>query len=615
MNDRTPLPAWLAHALRWQKGPVPWGAVVRGALGAGPLLALAVLAGHPSAGVLAALGAMLAGVNDRPGSRRSAVPRLGLPALAGACGMLLGSALAAVVGGGAVALTAALAVLGFVAGALSSVGPVASSSGTQLLVAAVVGAGMPLPEPAWLRAVLYLAGGCWLLALRVALPSPGRPTGPYLRDYLLDGEREAIAAAYEAVADLLQAAGSGQALRRRALLTAALDRAQDALSGPRLRRHATGSAERRLHAQFAAVLPLAEAATALTWEGEVLPERAAEGPRRLAQAVRTSTAAGPLPAPVRSNAGLRALDEALLRAAQTFGGPDGHAVPAGVRAAVPPALRGAFGPAGHEYGIRVALCIGASAAAAQALHPHHWYWLPATAVFLVKPDLGPLASRVICRALGTIAGALAFAAVAATLPGHGWLPALAVLCGALLPVATRHFAVQTSVVTVLVLSFSMLGGDVHAAGTRMGDTLLACAIVLLVGHLPLPGRGGRAVSARLAAASQATHQYVGHVLARPEDGTVRPQLRRAAYRSLADARSAVELAAAELPPLARHSSGSARLVAELERLADAATACAVGLDSGAGADGGVSDVPSITYLRRLSDEWEDLARRTFAYRT
>ncbi len=76
--------------------------------------------------------------------------------------------------------------------------------------------------------------------------------------------------------------------------------------------------------------------------------------------------------------------------------------------------------------MRVALCFGASAAVAQALyHSHwygrheHWYWLPATAVFLVKPDLGPLASRVLSRAAGTVLGALLFAGLAAVLPRPG----------------------------------------------------------------------------------------------------------------------------------------------------------------------------------------------------
>ncbi|MFE2102316.1 FUSC family protein, partial [Streptomyces sp. NPDC059468] len=85
------LPPWLAHAFRTQRGPVPWSAVTRGALAAGPLLLAGVVAGHVSDGVVAAIAAMLAGINDRPGSRRASVRRLGVPALAGALGLLVGT--------------------------------------------------------------------------------------------------------------------------------------------------------------------------------------------------------------------------------------------------------------------------------------------------------------------------------------------------------------------------------------------------------------------------------------------------------------------------------------------------------------------------------------------
>lgn len=207
-----------------------------------------------------------------------------------------------------------LTALGLLAGAVSAVGPVSSGAGTQLLVAAAIGAGMPLPEPGWQRALFFLAGGAWLIALRLALPTPGA----LAHDFRFDGERVAVADVYDAIAELLAAAGGEQAGARRAALTAALDHAQDALAGPRLRRYASSSAERRLRAQYAAALPLAEAATALAWAGDALPARTAEGPRRLAVAVRTGEPCGPLPAPARSVPGLRALDDALLHAAETF---------------------------------------------------------------------------------------------------------------------------------------------------------------------------------------------------------------------------------------------------------------------------------------------------------
>ncbi|MET7776635.1 FUSC family protein [Streptomyces mirabilis] len=575
------VPPWLAHALRAQRGPVPWSAVVRGALAAGPLLLVAVLSGRTSVGVVAALGAMLAGINDRPGSRRAAVRRLGVPALAGAGGLLVGSYAGAHVG--AVTLTLLLTVLGLLAGAVSAVGPVASGAGTQLLVAAAIGAGMPLPEPGWQRAVFFVGGAGWLLVLRLALPTPGATAG----DYRFDGERDAVGGVYDAVAALLEAVGGPEAPGRRVALTAALDHAQDALGGPRLRPYASSAAERRLHAQYAAALPLAEAATALAWAGEAVPERAVEGPRRLAVAVRTSTHTGPLPAPSRSAPALRALDDALLHAADTFDrGGDDTALHTRRRTATSLA-RTVLGSAGREYGLRVALCFGAGVAVAQALHHarwygshSHWYWLPATAVFLVKPDLGPLASRVICRAAGTVLGAVLFAGFAALLPRPAGLVALVALCGALIPVATRHFAAQTAVVTVLVLCLVMVGGEPGASWSRIGETLLACAIVLLVGHLPALGQRGGGVRARLTHAAEAAHVYLAHVL---DDGTTddragRWTLRREAYRALAEARASIDLAAAELPALARHAEGTDEVAATLERLVDTTTACAVQLD-------------------------------------
>ncbi|MFJ8008668.1 FUSC family protein [Streptomyces fagopyri] len=617
------VPPWLAHALRTQRGPVPWNAVVRGALAAGPLLLVAVLSHDTPAGVVAALGAMLAGINDRPGSRRAAVRRLGVPALAGAGGLLAGSYAGQYAG--AVTLTLLLTVLGLFAGAVGAVGPVASAAGTQLLVASAIGAGMPLPEPGWQRALLFLGGAGWLLALRLALPTPGATTG----DYRFDGERHAVGAVYEAVAALLEAVGGPDAPRHRAALTAALDHAQDALDGPRLRRRAGCAAERRLHAQYAAALPLAEAATALAWAGDPVPARAAQGPRRLAVAVRTGTHTGALPAPARSAPALRALDDALLHAADTFdregrrgggggrsgggrrgggglrgdrgqsgegarGGPGEQGGGSGAgqrphirRRTAPSLVRTVFGSGGREYGLRVGLCFGAGAAVAQALHhtrwygSHpHWYWLPATAVFLVKPDLGPLASRVICRAAGTVLGAVVFAGLAALLPRPAGPVALVALCGALIPVATRHFAAQTAVVTVLVLCLVVVGGEPQASWNRIGETLLACVIVLLVGHLPALGQRAGGVRARLTRATEAAHAYLAHVLddGTTDDRTGRWALRREAYRSLAEARAVIDVAAAELPALARHAEGTDEVAATLERLVDTTTACAVQLD-------------------------------------
>ncbi|MCZ0973899.1 hypothetical protein O1L55_26670 [Streptomyces albulus] len=88
------------------------------------------------------------------------------------------------------------------------------------------------------------------------------------------------------------------------------------------------------------------------------------------------------------------------------------------------------------------------------------------------------------------------------------------------------------------------------------DTSLACAIVLVVGHLPRLADPRRRVGPRVTEALRSTERFLRYVLeprpAAPADPTAvavrRLALRRAAYRTLAQARAAAETAAAEFRP-------------------------------------------------------------------
>jgi hypothetical protein len=94
----------------------------------------------------------------------------------------------------------------------------------------------------------------------------------------------------------------------------------------------------------------------------------------------------------------------------------------------------------------------------------------------------------------------------------------------------------------------------------------------------MPGERGAAVRARLTEAGGAAQAYLTHVLGESGDRAERWALRREAYRTLAAARAAIALSAAELPALARHTEGTDTVAATLERLVDTTTACAVHLD-------------------------------------
>ncbi|MFE4018262.1 FUSC family protein [Streptomyces sp. NPDC059101] len=596
LRHRRAVPAWLAHPFQWQRLPVPWAAVARGTLCAGPLLAAGIAAGHPAPGVLTALGSMLAGVNDRPGTRRTGIVHIGLPALASALGMLMGASLRAADAGWWV--VPALSAVGFVSGAGSVAGPVRSTAGMQMLAATVLGAGMPLPGAPWAKALYVLAGCLWLLLLRLVLRSPRPAGGP------LSGERAAVATVFDALADALAAAGGPGAEPARRRLTAALDRADEALRLRRLTSRLLGCPARPeellLAERFVAATALCEASVALLWEARPLPPRVAESPRRFAEALRTGRPPGRLAAPDRSSAARGAFDHALLDTAVAFDRerpvpPPAAGTPAPPERAAGP--RGALGPAGRDYGLRVALCIGTSAAVALLLRADHWYWLPATVTFLVKPDLGPLFSRTVNRFAGTAAGVLVFAAAGALLSGSWWPALVAGAGGALLPFATRHFALQTGAITLMVLSFVYVGGAPQAAPERIVDTSLACGIVLVVGHLPHLTDPRRRVGPRVTEALRSTERFLRYVLEpRPAaDAATAPggaadaaavaagrlALRRAAYRTLAQARGAAETAAAEFRPARDPGPDWLTVVTAAERIVDAATACAVRLDHGA----------------------------------
>ncbi|KPC61037.1 FUSC family protein [Streptomyces chattanoogensis] len=622
------LPAWLAHPLRWQRLPVPWAAVARGALCAGPLLGVGIATGRTAAGVLAGLGSMLAGVNDRPGTRRTGIVHIGLPALASALGMLTGAGLQAA--GAGWWIVPVLFAVGFVSGAGSIAGPVRSTAGMQMLATTILGAGMPLPGAPWEKALYVLAGCLWLLLLRLVLRSPRSAGGA------LSGERAAVATVFDALADALGAVGGSGAEPARRRLTAALDRADEAL---RLRRLTSrlllrpARAEELLLAErFAAATALCEASVALLWEARPLPARVAESPRRFADGLRTGRPPGRLSAPASSSAARGAFDRALLDAAVAFDrtepvsrpeeprrGGLGWSSPVRrvLRAVGRPTSHGRslLGPAGRDYGLRVALCIAASTAVALLLRADHWYWLPVTATFLVKPDLGPLFSRTVNRFAGTVAGVLVFAGAGQLLTPAGagvWWPALvAGAGGALLPFATRHFALQTVAITLMVLSFVHVGGDPQAAFERIVDTSIACGIVIVVGHLPHLADPRRRVGQRVTAALRATERFLRHVLESEPgaDPTDRLALRRAAYRALAEARTTAETAAAELRTARDHSPDWLTAVTAAERIMDAATACAVRLDHGARRPSPEEAERLCRALSTMADALEDPRRR------
>ncbi|MFE6912089.1 FUSC family protein [Streptomyces erythrochromogenes] len=147
-------------------------------------------------------------------------------------------------------------------------------------------------------------------------------------------------------------------------------------------------------------------------------------------------------------------------------------------------------PAPWHYGLRLALCVGLAEALVLLVPYERAYWVPVTVVFVLKPDLGSVLSRALLRAAGTAAGLLAAVAVFAAVPRGWWEVPVLMLLGALLPVLSRRgYGFQTAAITPVILLLSDLSNleGTELAGQLMTDSLIGCAIALVVGHALWPG--------------------------------------------------------------------------------------------------------------------------------
>lgn len=195
------------------------------------------------------MGALSGVIGDTADAYRMRILNIAVPQLFGALGIMLGT----LVYGTGWAAVAALTLVGLVSGMMSTIGAVASVSGLLLLLNAVVGAGLPMPQPWWVAPLLLTVGGLFVLALTL-LAWPLRRKLP---------ERVAVAGTYLAVADLLAAAGSDAYEEQRHTVTQSLNTSYDLILARRARYHGRSNAMVRLLAQLNVVIPLVEAAPAV----------------------------------------------------------------------------------------------------------------------------------------------------------------------------------------------------------------------------------------------------------------------------------------------------------------------------------------------------------------
>jgi uncharacterized membrane protein YccC len=575
------VPAWLAEVVRPRRAPVPWPEMARAALAICVPLSASFAVGRGTIGVLPAMGGLLGTMADAGGPYLNRVKRVCSAAVfGGAAGLAIG---AATHGHGWLAVVALVVVAG-VSGLLSARGDIGSVTGLQLLVYTSLGAGpVGALRPVWHTAAGFLAGVVWALILIL----PGWLRAPYGR------EQRDVAAVYDALAGLLRAVG-GEVTAQRQALTSALNTAYDELLTARSTATGLNRQRARLLGALNASHLMAEAAVAVGLAGTRPPPLVIDVVSRLADAIRTGSAAPMIPPPWDDSPAMLTLRDAMAGAARALSRDWYRAWP-------PAARTPAFGGINWIFTLRLMACMGAAGLVSEVLPLQRSYWVPLTVAIVLKPDYGSVFARALQRGIGTVVGAVAGAVLLVLVHGTWLLIPFGVLA-ALLPFGrSRNYGLLATFLTplVVVLIDLLSPGGWRLAEDRLIDTLIGCAIVLLIGFAPWPMSWYSHLPRQYARAALDVCRYLEEAPgggsgpgpgdaapaggAPPTGGTppARSRMRRSTYRALADLRAEFQRTMSEPPSISRRATALWPAVVALEQVMDAITATALAVSRGA----------------------------------
>lgn len=572
-------PAWLTEAVRPRKAPVPWAAMIRAAVAVCAPLALGLALHNIPLALLPSIGGLLGTVVDIGGPYPARLRRVASAAVfGGAIGLTLGGLIH---GRGWVAFAVVVAVAG-VSALMSAAGSTASVTGLQLLVYTAFGVG-PLGalRPWWHTPLLFLAGAAWSVLLWL----PGWLLSPHA------AEQRTVADVYGAMAAALRTVGTEEFPAARLAVTTALNTAYDQLLA--LRSAASGRSRQmqRLVALLIQSHLVIEAVTAAALEGGRPPPGVVSAAEQLADAIRTGTPP-PDPPAWHGSPGAEALTDALAGAVRLL---TADKIPPQQRRLARPSpaerlsrvldqIRG--GPLIWIYVIRLMTCIAVASLLTDVLPLQRSYWVILTVALVLRPDMGSVFTRAVQRGIGTMVGAVLGAAILAVVPYGALLLIPAVPLAAGLPYGrSRNYGLMSAFFTPLVVLLIDLSTDTgwRLAEARLLDTLLGCAIVLIIGYALWPMSWYAHLPGQFASAVSAVCGYLDQALvARPPDRSPdRSRLRRRAYRALSDLRGEFQRTLAEPPAASRRATVWWPAVVGLEQVMDAATATVVAADHGA----------------------------------
>ena len=255
-------------------------------------------------------------------------------------------------------------------------------------------------------------------------------------------------------------------------------------------------------------------------------------------------------------------------------------------------------------------CMGVAGLVSEVFPLQRSYWVPLTVAIVLKPDFGSVFARALQRGIGTVVGAVGGAVLLVLVHGT-WLLIPFGLLAALLPFGrSRNYGLLSTFLTPLVVVLIDLLGPTgwRLAEDRLVDTLVGCAIVLLVGFAPWPMAWYSHLPRQYEQTVQDMCRYLEEVLERPGSGvSSRARLRRPTYRALADLRAEFQRTMSEPPAISRRAAAWWPAVIGLERVMDAITSAGlaasqrVAVGQGAAAGQGAENAGAPDGARRLGD--------------
>ncbi len=581
------VPDWLAELVRPKPAPPPWPDMIRMALAVCVPLGTAFAVGKISIGLLPALGGLLGTITDRGGTYLYRVERIStVGVFGGAAGLAIGSAIH---GRGWVAVVALMAVAA-VSAVLSALGDVGSQTGLQLLVYAAIGIGpFGALRPVWHTAVGFLVGVVWALVLIL----PGWLLSPHGQ------EQRAVAAVYQALADQLAAIGTSGFAARRQAVTSAISTAYDELLTARTIAAGRNWAVMRLVAALNASTLMAQAVTSLSLAGTRPPPLVIDTLRRLADSIRTGAAPPMIPPAWDASPGTLALRDAMAGAARvlsrdwTPGNRTRAALSDEARARSGNGIADRIarlvggGQVSRTFVIRLTVCMGVAGVVSEVLPLQRSYWVPLTVAIILKPDYGSVFARAIQRGIGTIVGAV-LGAVLLELFHGAWLLIPFGILAALLPYGrNRNYGLLATFLTplIVVLIDLLTPAGWRLAEERLVDTLIGCAIVLVVGFAPWPMSWYAHLPAKFGQAARDVCDYMREALgpapSSAEQAAARSRMLRSTYRAIGELRAEFQRTMSEPPSISRSATAWWPALVGLESVLDAVGSVALAVRSGA----------------------------------